>query len=89
MPSRDRNDGVDAEERTDRGSVAAAGMSRGSKEMPMRVSEMSSTTSRYRCRLDKCIESRRLRSRFAVGLLIISFLGSRLPGGWEAGMTGC
>lgn len=57
VPSRDRKDGVEAEERTTRRSaVAAAGMSRGSKEMPIRVSEMSSITSRKRCRREECID---------------------------------
>lgn len=38
-----------------RGSMAGEGMSRGSKEIPSSVSEMSSTTSRYRCLLEECI----------------------------------
>lgn len=38
-----------------RGSMAGDGMSRGSKEIPRSVSEMSSTTSRYRCLLEECI----------------------------------
>lgn len=46
---------MEADERMVRGSMAGEGMSRGSKEIPSSVSEMSSTTSRYRCLLEECI----------------------------------
>ena len=55
MPSRERSDGVDADERTVRTSVADDGMSSGSSEMPINVSYISSMLSRKRRRREACI----------------------------------
>lgn len=86
IPSLERRDGVEADERTANMStsssvslstaaraeaaavvvrmailmglcVAAAGMRWGSREIPIKVAEMSSTTSRYRRRREECISS--------------------------------
>lgn len=76
VPSRDRKDGVEAEERTTRRSaVAAEGMSRGSNEIPIKVSAISSTTSRNRCRSEECIDVFQLGFLMHIALANMSVAG--------------
>ena len=70
LPSLERNDGVEADDLTERISAATPGINLGSRAMPIKVSLMSATVSMNRCRRLKNICSFHPMFTYARGAIV-------------------